>query len=623
MMDFFHIIKILKSVNYVDRTDCFETLLHRRYTSLTDCKGTGSSLYLRTLACFLSESINTRDVFVNLKIGKSQLFAQNINSYRVVLLDFTDFHADNYHGAIEYVKDKMSSIYKAFYDEIKPQDKSDSFNYRTFSDVLDIIDKTASVQTFSESLRSLFLQLRGYVTNQNGRKLAVLIDNMVQLETVAAENGYAHEMEEFLKSFIVSDVYKYCDFFLQISDHKSKHDYSWVTFERYLVHSYFTVTSENLDNSFEGMIVPKKCQSYFDYRIVDKDKTDWAKCVADGRRKVQEAKKEEERRNQEFIHKEKLWYAKELSPEIFKFSPNLGIRRKSLDKTAPWYAALNTLLKDIYTRFSPHFETNSVYQFLQKISPKDRIIKKNKDTEALLANLSLGHSQWQDKGLTNCWSNWIQVSFNHTDGGERISPGRPENIKVYAHLEREDIQSVFVESLRYLLESAKASFAAKVSIYNRADQMCYWISKKDFKHLENFFMPYRTDMEKSMPFVAYKGMLGISREFPGVDNSHNATQAKIIADYLKTVKNIDDVELEDMYNHYIAKWNADQDEEDGLCCFKRNTALSFIVLLDSLDTILSGAEVAEEDLLMSDDNSIWNTLANSYCWADVNKRWLH
>ena len=59
---------------------------------------------------------------------------------------------------------------------------------------------------------------------------------------------------------------------------------------------------------------------------------------------------------------------------------------------------------------------------------------------------------------------------------------------------------------------------------SRADQMCYWLSPNDFKHLEDFYRPYFKDMEEALPFVAYKGKLGVSKDFPDADNSHNATQ---------------------------------------------------------------------------------------------------
>ena len=573
------------------------------------------------MACFLDEKMDTREIFLNLKIGKSELFAQNINSYRVVFLDFTDFKAKNYESAIEYLKDKMSVAYKYFYDDVKSQANRVSFDYRSLEYALDIIEKTVEVKALQKSLSHLLLQLRGYETYSNSCKLAVLIDNMVQLEIVAAENGYADEMEEFLRSFIVADVYKYCDLFFQISDCKEKHNDLYLPYNRYTTLRYFTVFPGDIENRHEEMIVAKQRQSEFNYRSVLKDDVNWNKCIAEGRRIVQDAKVEEERRHQEHIRHEKVRYATNLSPEIPLFSPNLGIRRKSLDKTSPQYANLNTLLKDIYTQFAPKFESNKIYQYLQKLNTKDRIIKNTRGAETLLANLSVGLSHWQERGLTNCWSNWVQVSYTRIGVDKHYSPGRPQNIKVYANLKRDDIQSIFIESLKYLLDKANDSFGAKVSTCSRADQMCYWLSKKDFRHLENYFMPYFIDMEKTMPFVAYKGMLGISREFPGIDDSHNATQANIIADYLKTVIDINDVDLENMYNRYIAKWNDDIYEEDDFFCFRRNTALSFIVLLDSLDAILSETGVMDSSLLMSDDSKIWHTLANSCCWADVNEKW--
>ena len=183
------------------------------------------------------------------------------------------------------------------------------------------------------------------------------------------------------------------------------------------------------------------------------------------------------------------------------------------------------------------------------------------------------------------------------------------------------IQNVFVDSLKYILQNAEDTFGAKIATCNRSDQMCYWLSVKDFKHLEDFYRPYYKDMVKSLPFVAYKGMLGISKDFPGVDDSHNSTQAHIISDYLRTVNNIEDIDLESMYNLYIAKWNADIYDENPYGGFKNNSALSFIVILDTLDSILNETGVTEDSLLLSGDKKIWRMLSKSRCWADINAMW--
>lgn len=62
---------------------------------------------------------------------------------------------------------------------------------------------------------------------------------------------------------------------------------------------------------------------------------------------------------------------------------------------------------------------------------------------------------------------------------------------------------------------------------------------------------------ESIPFIAYKNKLGISKDFPGTEISHNSTMAHIISDYLKNVQDVESINLEAMYNNYIAKWNAD------------------------------------------------------------------
>ena len=121
-----------------------------------------------------------------------------------------------------------------------------------------------------------------------------------------------------------------------------------------------------------------------------------------------------------------------------------------------------------------------------------------------------------------------------------------------------------------------------------------------------------------MPFVAYKGKLGISKDFPGTDDSHNLAQAHIISDYFSTVNVVGSVDLEDMYNNYIAKWNADKYEE-GSWGFKSSSALSFVVIMDTLDAILDGAEINKRSSLLNPERRIWRILAQSKCWADVNE----
>ena len=122
-------------------------------------------------------------------------------------------------------------------------------------------------------------------------------------------------------------------------------------------------------------------------------------------------------------------------------------------------------------------------------------------------------------------------------------------------------------------------------------------------------------------FIAYFDDFGISREFSGMDDSHNDAQAHIISDYFKTIGNVSDVDLEDMYNNYIQKWNADIYEEQEFGRFREQNALSFIVINDTLDALLGISKLSDDSLLLSGDPKIWRVLSTSHCWKDVNEKY--
>ena len=330
---------------------------------------------------------------------------------------------------------------------------------------------------------------------------------------------------------------------------------------------------------------------------------------------------ENEQARRVFIEKEKNRYAINLSDEIPKISPNLGIRKKLFDKTSRKYVELTDLLKELYNHFSPNFDQYDIYSYFQKIEPRNRIVRDCNNFAESIENLSKEIPCWAEARVNTDSIYWVQVCFYRKEDKDKIFPNRPHNIKVYACLKNTHIKSVFTDSLQYLLKKAQNNFCAKIALCNRNDQMCYWLSAGDFKHLEDFYRQFANDMVKSLPFVAYKGKLGISREFRDV-YSHNAMLALIITDYLKNIQSVDEIDLADMYNNYIKKWNADI-YEDGYsgCEFKYQSVLSFITILDTLDCLLNMANISDKSLMMSGDEKIWNIFANSCCWADVNERW--
>jgi len=614
-IDYSPLIQFMQSDAYIDKTDCFEELLSNRFTSFSNCKGTGSSLLMMTLACFLDETANSGEIFQKLKIGNSELFVRHINSYAVLWLDFSDYMAPSMEQALEYIKDKMSTAYRTMF-RYYAQEEVKSYNVDIFDKDLDVIGETASERDLERSLEGLLYQLRHHSSQANHRKVAVLIDNIIQLETIAIEYGYYSEMRHFLETFLVEDIYKYCDIFFQIGDIEK----SGIFDRPYMSYYYFSIHPLDIRERYQEMTVSCRSWSRSCYAPSFVDDVDWGKLIKETRQIIQQVRDEEERRRQEFAVQEKAKYACPLSEKVPGFSPNLGIREKHLDKQSAGYIYLNGYLRQIYEKARPQFRSNDIYKYIQRWKD-ERVIKDTDEFKQSIETLSEGLSKWNRPDTKGSSGNWVQSVFSLQGEDWRRMPNCPENLKIYISLRNHNVQKVFTTSLAYLLQNANASFAAKIAVYNRSDQICYWISAEDFKHLETFYKPFSPDLEKALPFVAYKGKLGISREFSGIDDSHNSLQAHIMADYFKTLGESDRVDLEDMYNNYIAKWNADIVEESEYCGFKNNSALSFMVILETLDILLTQKDIPKDSFLLSGESRLWQILAESRCWADVNENW--
>ena len=279
MIDYSSIVDIIRSDGFVDNTECFGMLIERRYQTFGHCCGTGSSLFMKTMACFLDKTIDTKDLFRGLKIGKNQNYLEQANTYCVLYLDFSDFDSDNYLEALGHIRHKMSELYKYFHNELVDKE-SHYFNWNLHQKVLDVIEGIASDSIFQNSFRQLMLLLRGYESYKNEKKLAVLLDNMVRLETVSGRKGYSKEMGEFLKRFIVEDVYKYCDLFFQISDTLKESDFPWFQADRYRVHRQFSVPSYDVSEQLPEMIVAEQDQYPFQIGAFEPEFMDWEKWIA-------------------------------------------------------------------------------------------------------------------------------------------------------------------------------------------------------------------------------------------------------------------------------------------------------------------------------------------------------
>ncbi len=121
-------------------------------------------------------------------------------------------------------------------------------------------------------------------------------------------------------------------------------------------------------------------------------------------------------------------------------------------------------------------------------------------------------------------------------------------IKVYVSLrDISKLSKVFCETVRLLLVYSDSRFHAKVSRVKRKDSMCFWVSRHAFHILESHFSECSDVIGGAMPFIAYRGSLGISRELATFD-SHNSEQALLISSYFNSLEKEEDVSLSRMYD---------------------------------------------------------------------------
>lgn len=611
MLNYPSIINIIKSADYIDKTEYFAKMFPYSWNTFYNCKNTGSSFWLKTFACFLDKLSYGKEVFKNLAIGQDDCFEKEANTFTVLYFDFSDFNADCYPSAIAYMKRKMSDVYKHFSAILE-----EKLGFESFETAIDIIEETVDENCLKYSLKRLIDTIHRFEKHDDDNKLAVLIDNLVLLEVVADKYGYYLPMREFLEGFVADDIYKRSEIFVQIGDYSEEDTYiDWFRYE--VAYHCFCTRLCNMKNNFEEMVVGKSEQHIFEYNPLSNDNTDWNLYIKQKRKKIMAQKRKAEREKQESISREKARFAVELSPEIYRISPNLGLRKKHTDKSTPEYFALTTLLKKIYSEFAPNFDYYNIYKYFQKVDENKRVVADQSKFETQLKTLSENNPKWEKISSNGSSSYWMQVVCTHADDVDGQLPIGSQFIKAYAHVTNTMANDIFVGSLKYLLENAQNTFAAKIAVYDRSDQMCYWLTVQDFRHLEDYYSKYTDIMEKTLPFTAYKGMLGISKEFPY--DSHNATQARIISDYFKTVKDVDKVDLEDMYNNFIAEWNADIYPDDEYHGFKNDTVFSFVMILDTLDCLLGKQTITDKILEYFGNEEIWEMFRHCRCWADVNE----
>jgi hypothetical protein len=135
--------------------------------------------------------------------------------------------------------------------------------------------------------------------------------------------------------------------------------------------------------------------------------------------------------------------------------------------------------------------------------------------------------------------------------------------------------------------------------------------------VEDYAAEHATDLVCTLPFVAYRGKLGITREFCGW-KSYNGVVSELIAAYLAQVDDASDIDVVEMYDAYVRAWNGDLGDNEAFTrAFKHSDAQELLVLLEALDVLLGNASLDDGHLLLNCDGDMWHALGSARNWFEV------
>ena len=565
------------------------------------------------------------------------------NKHFIIPLDFSDYSGKTYDQAICYFRKKMSDLYVSLLEQIKEELRL----WRDWENYLDVIEGISSDEALKYSLEDIVQKIRYRLgrSDQYYRPL-ITIDEVSRPLLYASKYGYYHELKQFYDAFLDIDHYemtagiittsyapvntdvfydlKYttnapiniieplrtigCRNGLMLDEPEKKEHYSRkLRYFREMV---------SLEECFERMMVDSSFAEAadYDYEIRLSDKIE--SFVNTKRIWIINSKYEEEDAEKRRKKREKMEFAEPLPWGICFPSRFAGIRKLDIKaEDIQNYHRLNGTLKQLYDEYGTDITIRQVYDCIQHIAGYYKNYEEIKDCVVVLKEYADAKKYFE-----KCWinvddSNWARFELrrNKNDGLSDMSL-----IKVFVSVSDQDnLLKVFENLTKFLVDKGTQLFHAKISLRERNDHICFWVSREDFLMFEKYISKYDDVLYKPLVFTAYRGKLGISREFV-TWSSHNGFVAELISMYLKCVKSTDDIDVIDMYSQFVEAWNGDRSADDSFSKeLKKSNAQELIIMLESLNVILGNNVIDDDNILLSSDASLWTALGESKNWHEV------
>ena len=302
-------------------------------------------------------------------------------------------------------------------------------------------------------------------------------------------------------------------------------------------------------------------------------------------------------------------------------SLNAGAKKYEILRDTAGYHSREAMLKGLYRKYGPEASMYDVYEELQGL---DRSVSTGLDEDRfheLKEIAGIMPDKWKDCIVSTGRDKWWKFSVESAD------PATPwlrdlALIKVYVSVDEPScVMEIFSRTVKMLLEQSDNRFHAKVSRMKRKDSMCFWVSRYSYFLLEKFFEEEKHVIAGTLPFIAYRGKLGISRELVTFD-SHNSVQALLISRYFRTVGNLADVDLGEMYSLMMQAWNGDLPDKHPLSeALRYERAQTILLLLDTMDLLTGKTVFTDDHFLLQENGCLWHALGMASSWEKAEKEY--
>ena len=566
---------------------------------------------------------------------------ERTDKHFVIPLDFSDYSGKTYEEAICFFKKKISKLYVSLYNKVKEE----LDYYGTLEKYLDFEEGKCDEKELRHSLVDM-IRLARYGKNYDRYyyRPLITIDEISRPILYASKYGYIDELLDFYNDFLDIDHYELTAGIITTSYTPANinvpYDLKYISNKPVnkieplkeickmqgieLVecpeHTYYrspcfgeTVTFEEC---FERMMLESEFAEETDYDY-DIDLPKEIKSAINSKRmwiSVQKLIAEEAAKRR--AERERREYAEPLAWGVQIPSKYAGIRELDCtDSCAEQKKLLDGKLKDLYEKYGQFANSNTIYRDFQQVGEYyENADEIRKAVSGLKAHADSSNT------VESCRIEiddeyWAKIDVQRKDGTHLSDMSL---VKVYVSVkETKDLLQIFDSTLRFLIDECSDLFHAKISVRERKDHICLWVSRMDFFMLENFLSKFEEALYSPLDFVPYRGKLGITREF-FTWSSYNGQVSELIALYFNGVTSIDDIDVLDMYSKYVRAWNGDYDEKNKFAdTFKKTNAQELIILLESLDVMLGNSTIHDESILLNSDGSMWCALGESKNWHDV------